>query len=116
MTSEIKRLGSSRRWADVVIYGGVAHWVEVAEHPGEDAQGQIRQVLKQIDATLGQIGSDRTRLLQVVIYLADLADAATLNSLWDEWVPEGNAPVRACVQAGLAPGYRVEAMVTAAAP
>ena len=28
--SEIQRFGNSKRWADVVVHRGVAHWVEVA--------------------------------------------------------------------------------------
>jgi enamine deaminase RidA (YjgF/YER057c/UK114 family) len=111
---EIKRLGASARWSDVVIYAGVARWVEVAEDMTQHTRGQIGQVLWQIDATLVQIGSDRNRLLEVLIFLADLSDAPVLNELWDDWVPSGNPPIRACVQAGLAAGCRIEVIVTAA--
>lgn len=113
---QIKRLGESRRWADVVIYRGVAQWVEVAETMTLDTRGQIAQVFGQIDATLQQIGSRRDQLLQILVYLADLADLPILNSLWDAWVPLGHAPVRACVQAGLGTSCRVEMVITAAAP
>ncbi len=113
---QITRIGSSRRWADVVIHSGVARWVEVAEDPAQDARGQIAQVLALLEAALGSIGSDRAQLLQVLIYLADLADVPALNAEWDRWVPEGHPPVRACVQAGLGPGYRVEMVITAAVP
>ncbi len=113
--NEIVRLGTSARWSDVVMHAGVARWVEVAEDSTQDAPGQIAQVLRQIDATLGQIASDRTRLLEIVIFLADLADAPILNELWDGWVPTGHPPIRACVQAGLAGGCRVEMIVMAAA-
>lgn len=112
----IVRWGESRRWADVVIHQGVARWVEVADDATLDARGQIVQVLAQIDATLARIGSNRTELLQVLIYLADLGDGKTLNELWDAWVPLGQAPVRACVGAQLSPGYHVEMVITAAAP
>jgi len=113
--NEIVRLGNSRRWSDVVIHAGVARWVEVAEDQTQDSRGQIAQVLRQIDLTLTQIGSDRTRLLEVLIFLNDLQGAAALNQLWDDWVPAGHPPIRACVQAGLAGGCRVEMIVTAAA-
>ena len=63
-----------------------------------DARSQIAQVLAQIDATLAMIKSDRTRLLQVLIYIADEADGAILNDLWDAWVPADHPPVRAMVQ------------------
>lgn len=113
--NDIRRIGESRRYADIVVHNGTAYWVEVAENPALDAYDQIAQVLKQIDATLASLGVERTRLLQILVYLADLADAPTFNRLWDAWVPQGHAPVRATVQAGLAPGYKVEMVVTAAA-
>ena len=113
--SKIVKLGSSPRWSDVVIHAGVARWVEVAEDMTQDSRGQIDQVLRQIDATLVQIGSDRTELLEIVIFLADLADVTALNECWDVWVPREHPPVRACVQAGLGAGCRVEMLVTAAA-
>lgn len=112
-SNEIRRYGASSRWADIVVHRGVARWVEVAEDASLDARGQIAQVLAQIDATLEAIGSNRTRLLEVLIYLAD-DDAPTLNELWDAWVPAGHPPVRALVRAGLAKGLKVEMIVTAA--
>ncbi len=112
--SDIQRHGVTRRWSDAVIHNGVAHFVEVADDPSQDARGQVAQVLAQIDGRLSLVGSDKTRLLQVLIYLADLKDGAALNPLWDEWVPPGHAPARACVQAGLAPGYLVEMVIMAA--
>lgn len=114
--SDIRRFGTSARYADVVIHNGTAHWVEVAEDPSADARTQIEQALRQIDATLESIGSNRTRLLTVVVHLADLADAAILNEVWDAWVPPGHPPTRACVQSGLSGTYRVEMIITAAAP
>lgn len=114
VTSPIRRLGSSARYADVVIHAGVARWVEVAEDTTLDTPGQAAQVLAQVDATLADIESDRTRLLEVLVFLADRSEAAAFDDRWDAWVPEGHAPVRAMVQAGLAPGYRVELVVTAA--
>jgi len=112
--SQIQRYGDSKRWADVVVHRGVAHWVEVAEDMSVDARGQIAQVLAQIDVTLEAIKSDRTRLLQVLVYIADLNDGPTLNELWDAWVPAAHPPVRAMVQVGLGKACKVEMVVTAA--
>ena len=111
----IRRIGVTRRWSDIVIHGNTAYFVEVADDPKQDIRGQITQILAQIDTRLAAIGRDRKSLLQVLIYLADLADGATLNELWENWIPEGHAPSRACVQASLSPGYGVEMVVTAAA-
>jgi len=112
--NEVQRYGESKRWADVVVHRGVAHWVEVAEDMSLDARGQIALVLTQIDATLETIKSDRTRLLQVLVYIADLNDGPILNELWDAWVPAAHPPVRAMVQVGLGKAYKVEMVVTAA--
>jgi enamine deaminase RidA (YjgF/YER057c/UK114 family) len=112
--AQIDRIGVTRRWSDAVIHNGTAYFVEVADDSTQDVRGQIGQILTQIDSRLALFGSDRTRLLQVLIYLADLSDGGILNELWDAWVPYGHAPARACVQAGLAPGYGVEMVITAA--
>jgi enamine deaminase RidA (YjgF/YER057c/UK114 family) len=112
--SSIQRFGESHRWSDIVIYRGEARWVEIAEDPTADVRGQIAQVLDQINVTLHQINSSRTNILQVLIFLADLNDGAILNELWDEWVPDGHPPIRACVEAKLAPGYCVEMVISAA--
>lgn len=114
MDADIQRFGVTRRWSDVVTHGGVAYFVEVADDPNQPFRGQVTQVLEQIDGRLKSLGCDRTRLLQVQIYLSDLANGPALNELWDAWIPEGHAPSRACVQAGLAVGYHVEMVITAA--
>jgi enamine deaminase RidA (YjgF/YER057c/UK114 family) len=114
--SGIQRYGVSKRWADVVVHRGVAHWVEVAEDMSLDARGQITQVLAQIDATLEMIQSHRTRLLQVLVSISDQNDAELLNELWDAWVHAEHPPVRAMVQVGLGKACKVEMVVTAAVP
>lgn len=110
----IQRIGVTRRWSDVVLHGATAYFVEVADNPQDSFRGQVTQILNQIDARLKTIGVDRKNLLQVQIFLSDLADGPVLNELWDAWVPEGHAPSRACVQAGLSPGYLIEMVLTAA--
>lgn len=112
--SPIQRHGITRRWSDAVVHNGVAHFVEVADGPSQDMRSQVAQILAQIDTRLALVGSDRTRLLQVQIYVTDLQNTPVLNELWDAWVPDGHAPSRACVQAGLAAGYLVEMVITAA--
>ncbi len=112
--SDIRRFGEQRRYSDVVLHNGTAYWIEVAEDATDDGRGQVAQVLKQIDDTLVSLGADRTRVLQIIIFLANLNDAPMFNELWDAWVPVGHAPVRATVQVGLQTGYYVEMAVTAA--
>lgn len=114
-TMSIERIGVTRRYSDAVIHDNTIHLVEVPTTLDGDITTQTREVLASIEATLGRAGSDPTRLLQVTLYLPDMADYDAMNAVWDDWVPEGCAPVRACVGARLAnPGYRIEAVVIAA--
>ena len=111
----IERFGTTARYSDVVAHGGIVYLVEVPHSLEADIATQVKEVLASIEALLAQVGSDKSKLLQVTIYLRDMADYATLNELWDAWVPAGTAPSRACLEAKLAnPGYGVEMVVMAA--
>ncbi len=75
--------------------------------------GQVRDVLEQIDQLLEAHGTDNTRILQAQIWLKHITDRPALNEVWAAWLPEGQAPARALVQAELAdPDWLVEIMVT----
>lgn len=113
----IKRLHPGPRMSQAVIHNGVVYLAgQVAKDPDKDVADQTRQVLATIDSLLAEAGSDKTRILSATIYLADMADFATMNGVWDAWVPAGSTPARATVEASLAtPKYQVEIMVTAAA-
>jgi enamine deaminase RidA (YjgF/YER057c/UK114 family) len=87
----------------------------VADDPGADIEGQTRQVLGAIDALLARAGSDKTKLLRAEIFLADFADFAAMNRVWEAWVAPDHTPARATVQAALAkPEWKIEIVVTAA--
>lgn len=111
----ITRTGTNRRWADTVIHNEVLYVVEVPTNVDADIAVQTAEVLASLDDTLTGAGTDRSHLLMVTIFLADIGEIDRFNAVWDAWVPEGAAPVRACVEARLAnPRYRVELQVTAA--
>ena len=111
----ITRIGTTIRWSDAVIHNGTVHVVEVPATLPAPAADQARQVLAQLEATLALAGTSKQRLLMCTIYLADMADRAAFNEVWDAWLVPGTAPVRACVQVGLAePDYKVEIHAVAA--
>ncbi len=112
----IVRLHPGPRMSEAVIHGGVVYLAgQVAEDASLDASGQTRQVLEAIDRLLVEAGSDRTRILQAQVYLADISDFAAMNAVWDAWVPAEHTPARATVEARLAsPEYRVEIKIVAA--
>jgi enamine deaminase RidA (YjgF/YER057c/UK114 family) len=112
----IQRLHVGPRLSQVAIHGDTVYTAGiVADDPKEDVAGQTRQILARIDQYLAEAGSDKSRMLSVTIWLADIKDFAAMNSVWDGWVPKGQTPPRACVESKLAaPQYRVEIRVVAA--
>lgn len=111
----IKRFGTTRRFSDAVVHNGTAYIVEVPSNLDAGITAQTENLLVSIERLLLEVGSDKARILQATIYLADMQDYDAMNLVWDAWLPEGSAPVRACVEAKLAnPQYRVEIVLTAA--
>ncbi|WP_121630133.1 RidA family protein [Tropicibacter alexandrii] len=110
----IERIETGQRMSKIVKHNGVAYLCgQVGD--GDTVTEQTRDCLGRVDALLAKAGSSRDRMLQVVIWLADMADFAEMNAVWDAWVPEGHAPARACGEARLArPELKVEIIVTAA--
>ena len=85
-----------------------------AKDLGKDIRGQTAEVLAQIDTLLETHGTDKTRLLQALIWVKDIRDRDAMNEVWTAWLPSGGAPARACVQSNMAdPRVLVEIMVTA---
>jgi len=111
----IKRLHSGPRMSQAVVCNGMVFLAgQVADDTRQDVAGQTRQVLAAIDRLLAEAGSDKSRLLSTQIFLADMADFAAMNKVWEAWVVPGQTPARATVQAAMAsPEYRVEVVVTA---
>jgi enamine deaminase RidA (YjgF/YER057c/UK114 family) len=112
----IKRLEVGSRMSEVAVHKGTAYLAgQVAEKTQEDIRGQTTQVLAAVDALLARVGSDKSRILMAQIFLADLADFAGMNAVWDAWVAPGHAPPRATVRAPLVnPAWKIEIVVTAA--
>jgi enamine deaminase RidA (YjgF/YER057c/UK114 family) len=113
--SRILRTEPSAVFSRAVEYHGFVYTQGlVPGNPQAGIKEQVQDVLTQIDTLLELHGTDSTRLLQVQIWLKDIKDRAALNEVWSAWLPEGQAPARALVQAVLAdPAWLVEIMVTA---
>jgi enamine deaminase RidA (YjgF/YER057c/UK114 family) len=113
--TDITRLDTGPRMSQAAIHNGTIYLAGQVGAPGASVTDQTRDCLAKVDALLARAGSDKTKLLQVTIWLADMADFAEMNAVWDAWVPEGHAPARATGEAKLAtPDYRVEVIAVAA--
>ena len=113
--SEIKRIGTGARMSEAVCYNGIVWLAGQVGKPGDSVADQTRSCLAEVDRILAEAGTDKTRILSAQIWMADMANFAEMNAVWDAWVPKGNTPARATGEARLAtPAYLVEVIVTAA--
>lgn len=113
--SEIIRRHTGPRMSQSVAFNGVVYLAGQVGNPGESVAQQTRTCLERVETLLDEAGSSKRHMLQAVVWLADMADFAEMNAVWDAWVVPGHTPARATGEARLAaPDYRVEVIVTAA--
>lgn len=111
----IERIECGARMSGAVVHNGLVWLAGQVGTPGASVTEQTKDALAEVDRLLALAGSDKTRILSAQIWLADMADFAEMNAVWDGWVPQGATPARATGEAKLAaPEYRVEVIVTAA--
>jgi len=116
MTEGVRRFHVGDRMSETAVHHGTVYLAgQVAGDSSQDIRGQTAQVLATVDRLLNEAGTDKAHILRAQIYLADMADFAAMNEVWDDWVAPGDAPPRATVRAGLArPEWKIEVVVTAA--
>ena len=132
-TREVKRYGVEGRFTDVAVFGDLV-FMSGQLAPGATVEEQTTRVLRDVDAALETAGSDKTRILELTVWLADMKDYDAMNSIYDRWIDPGelngylvddivnlslsdteHPPCRACIQASLAsPEYRLEIRCIAA--
>ena len=113
--SDIKRIGTGKRMSEASCYNGIVWVAGQVGNPGESVAAQTATCLDEVDPILAEAGTDKTRILSAQIWLADMANFAEMNGVWDAWVPQGNTPARATGEARLATqDYSVEVIVVAA--
>ena len=116
----IERFGVGKRASTAVTHNGTGYFACTPDSPYDGSLSvaeQTRQLLKKADTRLADIGTDKSKLLFVAIILADMADYAAMNDVWDAWVADIAPPSRACFNAALAsPAMKVEMIMLSAVP
>lgn len=110
----VRRIDVGPRMSQIVIHGNTVY---LAGQTGEGATvaEQTRDILATTDALLAKAGTDKSKILQAIIWLSDMATFDEMNKEWEAWIPEGHTPARATGEAKLAaPKYLVEIIITAA--
>ena len=99
----IERIETKQRMSRIVKHNGVVYLCgQVCADATKGITEQTQTMLDKVDNLLLQAGSDRKHILSATIYIKDMSYFAQMNEVWDNWVPEGYAPARACVTANMA--------------
>lgn len=113
----IKRLAGNARMSNAAIYNGTVYTKGVTPRDtNATIEGQTSDVLEQLDEILAAAGSDKSKVMKVMIWLTDMRDFDAMNTVYDKWLVAGAEPVRACVETTLAHrDMKIEVQVEAAA-
>jgi enamine deaminase RidA (YjgF/YER057c/UK114 family) len=106
--------GPGRTRGNTAVHDGFVFTVANAKEKVRSLYEQTRQSLALIDAHLAQAGSDKSHILQAMVYITDMSQKPEMNRAWDEWVDRNNPPVRACIGVALEGDDLVEIVVVAA--
>ncbi|WP_318490689.1 RidA family protein [Photobacterium leiognathi] len=99
----IERLETGARMSRIVKHNGTIYLCgQVCADATKGITEQTQTMLDKVEALLLQAGSDKEHMLSATIYIKDMSMFAEMNAVWDNWVPQGHAPARACVEASMA--------------
>ena len=78
-------------------------WACISGQIGMDDRGvvdgfeaQLRQIFANLERLLADDGVDRTQIARITVFLADMADYATLNEVYLEWFGD-HRPARTAI-------------------
>ena len=111
----IRRIEPGKRMSGAVVHGNTVYLAGQVGTAGDDVTAQTKTALAEVDKLLAAAGTDKSKILNATIWLADIADFGKMNAVWDAWVDSANTPARATGESKLAtPEYLVEVIVIAA--
>jgi 2-iminobutanoate/2-iminopropanoate deaminase len=112
---QIPTLAHATRFGDVIYTSGAAPRVPETHEIPEGFEAQARQVFANLEAVLVASGSSIRQSLKLTVYLADIADWAVMQSIYEEYVDADAPPARTTVEvSGMNNDYLIE--VDAIAP
>ena len=106
--------GKRKTRCRAAIHDGLVFAVAVAGEKVASMYEQTKMALADADATLAEAGTDKSRILSAIVYVADMKQKPEMNRAWYEWAYVKNPPMRACIGATLEGASLVEIVLTAA--
>ncbi len=112
---QIPTLAHATRFGDVIYTSGAAPRVPETHEIPEGFEAQARQVFANLETVLAGCGTSIRESLRLTVYLADIADWAVMQGIYEEYVDVAAPPARTTVEvSGMNNGYLIE--VDAIAP
>ena len=110
---KITRYDVDKRFTNALTYNDLV-FMSGQVGNGSNIEEQTKSALEEIDSALLKAGSDKSKILELTIWLSDMAYYDAMNKVYDKWIVPSSPPPRACVQAKLAkPEYLIEIRVIA---
>ena len=76
------RLDPGPRMSKAVRHGDTIYTMgHVARDRSGDVSAQTADILERLEATLAEMGTDKSKLLSVTIYMADMAEFQAMNAV-----------------------------------
>ena len=120
LKSTTAQSNSKVRSASIAVIGDTAYMTVIPKlplDPTASAADQARQIFQSIEERLASIGSDKSQIAHITIWLSHLHFFEEVTAVWNEWVDPEHPPVRACAQVALAnKDLKVEMIVVAHVP
>lgn len=108
-------LSHAVRFGDLVYTSGAAPRVPETHEIPEGFEAQARQTFANLEAVLLGSGSSLRMALKVTVYLANIADWAVMNAIYEEYIDLSAAPARTTVEvSAMNNGYLIEVEAIAA--
>ncbi len=98
----------------MVKHNGMVWTVATARDKVPSVKAQTVDVLAQIDASLAEAGTDKSKLLSATVYITTMAHKPEMDEAWRTWVHPDGWPQRACIGVALEGQDLVEIVITAA--
>ena len=120
LKSTTAQSNSKVRSASIAVIGDTAYMTVIPPlplDPAASAAEQARQIFRSLEERLASIGSDKSQIAHITIWLSHLHYFEEVTAVWNGWVDPDHPPVRACAQVALAnKDLKVEMIVVAHAP
>ncbi|TIS33931.1 RidA family protein [Mesorhizobium sp.] len=114
MNDDIIYIEPGPRYSQAVVHNGIVYLCGQVGSPNASITEQTEGALANIDRLLALSGSDKSRILQVTIWLTDMKHWGEMTAAYENWIPHRSVPARASVGSALVPNYDVEIMLMAA--